>query len=214
MPAADNLKDAPALSGPGSSMTDESASPSLPPGDVTRLIERLRGGDARAADELLPVVYEELRRIAAAAMAREAPGHTLQPTALVNEAYLKLAGGRAPTFEGREHLLAVSARAMRQVLVDHARRRQAARRGGGVHPVTLSLADPAVEMPLDDMLALDEALDELGARDPRLREVVEYRYFAGLNDSEIAECLGVTRRTVQRDWVRARSWLNRRIYDL
>lgn len=161
---------------------------------------------------LLPVVYEELRQIALAAMAREADGHTLQATALVNEAYLKLAGGRVPALQGREHFLGVAARAMRQVLVDHARRRGAERRGGGAHPVTLSLVGPGVEVPLDDMLALDRALDELEEQEPRLRQVVEYRYFAGLNDSEIATCLGVTRRTVLRDWARARSWLNRRIY--
>jgi len=193
-------------------MSDDSTNPSTPEGDVTRLIERIRGGDGSAEEELFPVVYEELRRIAAAAMMREAPGHTLQPTALVNKAYMKLAGVRAIELQGRQHLLAVAARAMRQVLVDHARRRRADRRGGGAQPVTLSLATPVVEIPLDDVLALDEALDELEARDPRLRTVVEYRYFAGLTDSEIAQCLGITRRTVQRDWVRARSWLNRRIY--
>lgn len=163
-------------------------------------------------DALLPAVYEELRRIALAAMAREAEGHTLQPTALVNEAYLKMAGGRMPALEGREHFLGVAARAMRQVLVDHARRRRAERRGGGVTPVSLTVAGAGVEVPLDDLLALDRALDELEEREPRLRQVVEYRYFAGLTDSEIAGCLGVTRRTVQRDWARARSWLNRRLY--
>jgi RNA polymerase sigma factor (TIGR02999 family) len=171
-----------------------------------------RAQGAEAVDALLPVVYEELRQIALAAMAREAEGHTLQPTALVNEAYLKLAGGRMPALESREHFLGIAARAMRQVLVDHARRRGADRRGGGVPPLRISLVDPGMEIPLDDLVALDQALDELEEQDPRLRTVVEYRYFAGLNDSEIAACLGVTRRTVQRDWSRARSWLNRRIY--
>lgn len=199
--------------------TDHPAPPSEPvsvPGDGERDASAPDPGASMEEPDpvaaLLPVVYEELRQIALAAMAREADGHTLQATALVNEAYLKLAGGRLPSVEGREHFLGVAARAMRQVLVDHARRRRAERRGGGATPVTLSLVGPGVEVPLDDMLALDRALDELEENDSRLRKVVEYRYFAGLNDSEIAACLGVTRRTVQRDWARARSWLNRRIY--
>ena len=144
-------------------------------------------------------------------MAREAPGHTLQPTALVNEAWMKLARGAPPAVEGREHFLAVAARAMRQVLVDHARRRQAQRRGNDPIRVTLADADgPRTrDVGAEDLLALDRALDELERDEPRLRQVVEYRYFAGLTDSEIAALLGVTRRTVLRDWVKARAWLNR-----
>ena len=185
-----------------------------PPPDshrVTRLLERLEAGDSRAVDQLFPLVYADLRGLAAAAMAREAQGHTLQPTALVNEAWLKLARGGAPAVSGREHFLAVAARAMRQVLVDHARRRAAERRGGG--RVQVSLADiagvDAMSVDPDELLALDRALDELETIEPRLRQVVEYRYFAGLTDGEIASVLGVARRTVLRDWVKARAWLNR-----
>lgn len=184
------------------------------PGEVTRILSRLHRGDAHAADALFPLVYQDLREMAARAMAREGAGHTLQPTALVNEAYLKLADGAAPELEGRTHFFAVAARAMRQVLVDHARKRKAARRGGGeARHVSLGgvgAGDP--DLPLEDLLALDAALDALDEEDPRLRKVVEYRYFAGLTDGEVAELLGVTRRTVQRDWVKARAWLNRRIY--
>lgn len=177
---------------------------------VTRLLERLEEGDRQAVDPLFRLVYDDLRRLARAAMARENPGHTLQATALVNEAWLKLAGGRPPAASGREHFLAIAARAMRQVLVDHARRRNAERRGGDRVRVTLAAAEgPGDAHDLDDLLALDRALDQLDAEEPRLRQVVEYRYFAGLNDSEIAELLGVTRRTVLRDWARARAWLNR-----
>lgn len=192
---------------------------SLPPssagdaGDVTRILARLQQGDVHAADDLFPLVYQELRDVARRAMARESVGHTLQPTALVNEAYLKLAGGAAPPVDNRGHFFAVAARAMRQILVDHARRRNAARRGGGeVHAVTLGAAGADTEMPLEDVLALDQALEGLEAVETRLRQVVEFRYFAGLTDGEIADLLGVTRRTVQRDWVRARAWLNRTIY--
>jgi RNA polymerase sigma factor (TIGR02999 family) len=189
------------------------SAPSPPPDTrrVTRLLERLEAGDSEAVDQLFPLVYADLRRMAGAAMARESPGHTLQPTALVNEAWLKLARGGAPAASGREHFLAIAARAMRQVLVDHARRRAAERRGGG--RVQVSLADVAgvgaTAVDPEELLELDRALDELEAVDPRLRQVVEYRYFAGLTDAEIAGVLGVTRRTVLRDWVKARAWLNR-----
>lgn len=182
-------------------------------GHVTRILARLQRGDVHAADDLFPLVYQELRDVARRAMAREAVGHTLQPTALVNEAYMKLAGGAAPQVDSRGHFFAVAARAMRQILVDHARRRNTARRGGGhAQPVTLGAAGADTQLPLEDILALDQALDGLEELDPRLRQVVEFRYFAGLTDGEIADLLGVTRRTVQRDWVRARAWLNRTLY--
>lgn len=188
-----------------------SASSSDPsPERVTRLLERLEEGDRHAVDPLFRLVYDDLRRLARAAMARESPGHTLQATALVNEAWLKLAAGRPPAASGREHFLGIAARAMRQVLVDHARRRKAERRGGDRVRVTLAAAEgPADGHDLDELLALDRALDQLDADEPRLRQVVEYRYFAGLTDDEIAGLLGVTRRTVLRDWARARAWLNR-----
>ena len=178
---------------------------------LTRLLERLEAGDVEAVDRLFPLVYDDLRNVAFAAMAREGPGHTLQPTALVNEAWMKLARGSAPAVGGRAHFMAVAARAMRQVLVDHARRRSAQRRGGDLIRVTFADADGlgGSELEAEELLALDRALDELEAQEPRLRQVVEYRYFAGLTDGEIATLLGVTRRTVLRDWVKARAWLNR-----
>lgn len=178
---------------------------------MTRLLELVQAGDTDAVDRLFPLVYADLRSLAAAAMAREAPGHTLQPTALVSEAWMKLARGAAPEVSGREHFLAVAARAMRQVLVDHARRRKALRRGSDPVRVTLAAVggDAGTEVDAEELLALDRALDELEAVEPRLRQVVEYRYFAGLTDGEIADALGVTRRTVLRDWAKARAWLNR-----
>ncbi len=189
---------------------------SLPPDPgstrVTRLLERLDAGDAVAADQLFVEVYGDLRRLAGAAIAREAPGHTLQATALVSEAWLKLARGGVGPVEGRRHFLAVAARAMRQVLVDYARRRHAERRGGALVRVTLSRAQVAErELDVDEVLALDEALDALEAMDSRLRQIVELRFFTGLKDDEVAEVLGVTRRTVQREWVKARAFLNREL---
>ncbi len=190
--------------------------PSLPEPDarrVTRLLERVGDGDAEAADGLFHEVYADLRRLAGAAMAREAAGHTLQATALVNEAWMKLAGGGLGPVENRRHFMGIAARAMRQVLVDHARRRRAERRGGDRVRVTLADADGPRDqaLDLDQLLALDAALDALEEVDPRLRQIVEFRYFAGLNDTEIGEVLGVTRRTVLRDWVKARAFLNRRL---
>lgn len=182
---------------------------------VTRLLERVGSGDADAADGLYREVYADLRRLAGAAMAREAPGHTLQATALVNEVWIKLAGGELGPVEGRRHFLGIAARAMRQVLVDHARRRRAERRGGDRVRVTFADADgvPRQDVDLDDLLALDSALEALEKVDPRLRQIVEFRYFAGLTDSEIGEVLGITRRTVLRDWVKARAFLNRVLDD-
>lgn len=186
--------------------------PDPAPARVTQLLQRLDSGDTAAADQLFVEVYADLRRMAGAAMARESPGHTLQATALVSEAWLKLARGGLGLVEGRRHFLAVAARAMRQVLVDYARRRRAERRGGGLVRVTLNGADVADgEVDLGELLALDEALDSLGALDERLRRLVELRFFAGLKDGEIAEVLGVTRRTVQREWVKARAFLNREL---
>jgi RNA polymerase sigma factor (TIGR02999 family) len=185
-------------------------------GEVTRLLRGAREGDPEALSRAYELVYEELRRIAAARLRREKAGHTLQPTALVNEAYMKLAGLPANDLEDRRHFIGIAARAMRQVLVDHARRRDAAKRGDGVSPATLTgRAFPAGDSSgpeLEELLALDAALDRLDEREPRLRRVVELRYFGGLNDSEIGALLGVTRRTVQRDWTRARAWLHAELY--
>jgi RNA polymerase sigma factor (TIGR02999 family) len=195
-------------------MNDRRAEPTA--GDVTQLLREAHEGDAEALDRAYALVYAELRRIAEVRLRNERAGHTLQPTALVNEAYMKLAGLPANDLADRRHFMGVAARAMRQVLVDHARRRDAAKRGDGVSPVTLTgrliPADDAEGPEPEELLALDSALDRLDARETRLRRVVELRYFAGLNDTEIGEILGVTRRTVQRDWTRARAWLHAELY--
>jgi RNA polymerase sigma factor (TIGR02999 family) len=182
-------------------------------GDVTALLRLAEDGDAEALDRVFPLVYHELQRIARAQLGRERAGHTLQATALVNEAYLKLVQRPPRGTSDRGHFLGVAARAMRQVLVDHARAWSANKRGGGAVPVTLNEELAGVGSEPEDILALDQALDRLDALDERLRRVVELRYFAGLQDDEIAEALGVTRRTVQRDWVKARAWLHRELAE-
>ena len=178
------------------------------PGDVTVLLERLRAGDDDALPRLLPLVYDELRAAASRALAREQVGHTLQATDVVHEAFFKLAGGGRVASHDRTHFLAIAARAMRQVLVEHARRRSAGKRGGGAVHVTLGGSHDAPVVADEELLALDEALERLDAANPRLRALVEYRFFAGLTERETAEALGVGERTVQRDWTRARAWLH------
>jgi RNA polymerase sigma factor (TIGR02999 family) len=172
-----------------------------------------RGGpvEPEPLDQLFPELYAELRRAAARLLAGERVGHTLQPTALVHEAWLKLEG--APVaWRDKAHFVGMAARAMRQVLVDHARRRLAAKRGGG--GVELSLAGVAApDADRDEMLGLDAALDRLEQVNPRWRQVVEWRFFAGLTEAEIARLLGVTERTAQRDWAHARAWLYRELYQ-
>jgi len=186
-----------------------SQSPSPTPGEVTQLIRAARAGDDRAVDRLFPLVYEELRRMARRHIGREHGPLTLNPTDLVHEAYFKLAGS-VPDAADRAHFLAIAARAMRQVLVDRARQRRAQKRGGGAAVVTLSEAHGGPgDLDAADLLALDAALDSL---DERQRQVVEARFFGGLEEREIAELLGVTTRTVQRDWVKARAWLYRELY--
>ena len=175
------------------------------PADVTRLLQSARAGDRTALDRVLPLLYDDLRRLARRQLAREHGSRTIQPTALVHEAYLKLAGS-APRAQNRAHLLAIAAHAMRQVLVDHARERRAAKRGPDWVSTTLTDGVSTTNLDPDALLALDDALDRL---EPRQRQVVECRFFAGLDDAEIAEALGITTRTVRRDWVKARAWLNR-----
>lgn len=182
------------------------------PGEVTRLLAAARNGDRSALDRLLPLVYDDLRVMASGQMRREREGHVLQPTAVVHEAYLRLAGGRPPEATDRSHFIAIAARAMRQVLVDFARRRDAEKRGGGWARTTLTGLGPrgvGQEISPDELLALDEAMEAL---DPRQRRVVECRFFGGLEEREIAEALGVSERTVRRDWVKARAWLYRSLY--
>ena len=181
-------------------------------GDVTQLLGRLRQGDSQAFDELYPLVYSELRRVARRQLGRERPGHTLTTAALVNEAYLKMADHGANPAEDRTHFFRIAARAMRQILVDHARRKNAEKRGGDWHKTSLDDKQFGVNARPEEMLALDESLDRLEKVDPRLRQLVEYRFFGGMTETEIAELLGVTTRTVQRDWAKARAWLYREIY--
>jgi RNA polymerase sigma factor (TIGR02999 family) len=176
---------------------------------VTRLLEAVRDGEREALDRLLPLVYDELRDLARRQMWRERPDHTLHATALVHEAYVKLAGGGRVEAADRAHFLAIAAHAMRQVLVDHARRHMAAKRGGGWEVTTLADGHRALDFRPEEILTLDRALERL---EPRQRQVVEYRFFAGLEEAEIAALLEVSERTVRRDWVKARAWLYRELY--
>ena len=181
-----------------------------PPGSVTRLLERWRSGDRAALDELLPLVYDELRRLAAGQMRSERPGHTLQATALVNEAFVRLVDMDV-TWQDRAHFIGVAARAMRRILVDHARARDSEKRGGGVAKVVIEeAAGVAAESPAG-LTALDEALTRLAAIDRRKSEVVEVIYFGGLKQEEAAEVLGVSVATIERDLRQAKAWLYREL---
>ncbi|MCP5528069.1 MAG: sigma-70 family RNA polymerase sigma factor [Verrucomicrobiales bacterium] len=180
--------------------------------EVTRLLDAVERGESQAAEELLPLVYEELRQLAAARMANEKPGQTLQPTALVHEAWLRLLGpDHAPqSWEGRGHFFGAAAEAMRRILVDSARRKQRLKRGEGQHRIDLdSVPELAIQGEDDDaaLLLVDEALERLAARDPQKAEVVKLRYFAGLNHSEVARALNLSEKTVQRYWQFAKAWL-------
>jgi RNA polymerase sigma factor (TIGR02999 family) len=177
--------------------------------DVTRILSAIEQGDPQAAEQLLPLVYDELRRLAARRLADEEPGHTLQPTALVHEAYLKLVGADPQQpWNGRVHFFAAAAEAMRRILIDHARRKHRARRGGGKTRVELDdIGAAAVDGRADDLLALDEALTQLAAAAPRRAELVRLRYFAGLTLEQAAELLGISRATADRHWAFARAWL-------
>lgn len=178
-------------------------------GELTLLLRRAEAGDVEAADRILPLVYEELRRLAAAKMAREAPGQTLQPTALVHEAWLRLGGGAQPEWKSRAHFFAAAAEAMRRILIESARRRRAVRHGGELRKVSASETgfDLAATDPDEALLRLHEALDLLAAREPRKAELVKLQYFVGLTVEEAAAALGITDRTARRDWVYARTWL-------
>ena len=186
------------------------ASAAVRTGEVTRLLRAAREGDARAIDRVVPLVYDDLRRLARRQLGRGFGPQTLRPTDLVHEAYVKLSVGGAAAAVDRAHFLAIAARAMRQVLVDEARQRQAVKRGGGWKRATLSGSHRVADVDLDELLTLNDALDEL---DPRQRQVVECRFFAGMEEVEIAEALGVNERTVRRDWVKARAWLYRALAE-
>jgi RNA polymerase sigma factor (TIGR02999 family) len=180
---------------------------SAPDHEVTVLLRQWRNGDRDAHDRLLALVYDELRRIARVRLRAESAHHTLQPTALVHEAYLRLMGSDAAAPQNRTHLLSLAARVMRQVLVDHARKRNAGKRGGGATSITISDHIPAREGSIVDVLALDEALTDLATLDQRLCQVVELKCFTGLNIQETADALGVSTATVERDWAVAKAWL-------
>ena len=173
--------------------------------DVTKLLQAAHSGDRQAAAELLPLVYDELRKLAAAKMAGEKPGHTLDATALVHEAYLRLTGNQS--FESRSHFLRAAAEAMRRILVDHARAKNAAKRGGGRH-VELEIDQLAISPVPDELEALDEALSRFAAEHPQQAELVQLRYFGGLTLAECAEVLGVSQRTADTWWAYARAWLS------
>lgn len=181
--------------------------------DVTRILTAIESGDREATDRLLAIVYGELRRLAAQLLARESPGQTLQATALVHEAYIRLVGSSDQSWEGRRHFFAAAAEAMRRILVDHARRKKTRKRGGEKRRVTLEgLAAPASGRPVD-LLALDEAITELQRHDPQAAELVKLRYFGGLRHQEAAHLLGIGRRAADRLWSSGRAWLYQRLSE-
>jgi len=173
----------------------------------TRLLNAVEQGDPRAAEELLPLVYEELRRLAAAKMALESPGHTLQPTALVHEAWLRLTGDENRRWNDRTHFFAAAAEAMRRILVDNARRKRAQRHGGGQLRVEMPEIAVASAPNDDQLLAVNDALDKFATLDPQKAELVKLRYFVGMTVEEAAEVLGISKATAKRHWAYARAWL-------
>ena len=181
--------------------------------EVTRILSAIEQGDPRAAGELLPLVYAELRRLAAARLAREKPGQTLDATALVHEAYFRLAGEQAQAFANRRHFFAAAAEAMRRILVEAARRKRAAKHGGGRRRVNLADAEVACPSRPEELLLLDDALCRLAREDPAAAGVAQLRLFAGLSVEEAAAALGVARATAFRHWTYARAWLNARLRE-
>lgn len=179
--------------------------------DITGLLQAHAGGDADALDRLLPQVYDELRRIAGARLRRERADHTLHATEIVHEAFMKLVPLERVDWQNRAHFFAIASRAMRNVLIDHAARRGTAKRGGGMVSVPLEEVGAAAERPLEDLIALSRALDELERIDERQARVVECRFFGGLSLEETAEALGISPATVSRDWTFARAWLHRAV---
>ena len=179
--------------------------------DVTRILGAIEQGDANAAEELLPLVYEELRRLASQKMSQEAPGHTLQATALVHEAYIRLVGPNAPSWSSRAHFFAAAAEAMRRILIENARRKQRLKRGADRRKVDLDDIDIAIEGPSIDLIALDEALSKLAKEDPSAADLVKMRFFAGLTLDQVAAVMGISRRTADRNWAYAKAWLYQQI---
>jgi RNA polymerase sigma factor (TIGR02999 family) len=176
-------------------------------GDATHILEALANGEPTAANDLLPLVYEELRKLASHRMAGQSPGHTLQPTALVHEAWLRLAGNQPGRFAGRAHFFSAAAEAMRHILIDSARRKLAARHGGGQNRLNVAEVEIAAPAEDEEMLAVHDVLDKLAAVDPQKAELAKLRYFAGLTFEEAAEILGISLRTAKRHWAFARAFL-------
>jgi RNA polymerase sigma factor (TIGR02999 family) len=177
------------------------------PEQITQILEAAHAGDAQAAEKLLPLVYEELRRLAALKMAQEKPGQTLQPTALVHEAWLRLVGNGNKEWNSRGHFFSAAAEAMRRILVDNARRKRALRHGGGQDRVDVASLELSAEQGDDHLVEINDALNELASLDPSQAEVVKLRFFVGLKLDEIATLQGVSIKTVQRQWTHARAWL-------
>jgi RNA polymerase sigma factor (TIGR02999 family) len=183
--------------------------------DVERILSAIEQGDPHTAAELLPLVYDALRRLAAEKLAQEKPGQTLEQTALVHEAYLRLVNvEKARHFDSRGHFFAAAAEAMRRILIDNARRKQADKHGGRWHRQELLEAELAIDSTGDDLLAVDAALSNFAAREPLIARLVELRFFAGLTLEEAAQCLGMTERTAYRHWAYARAWLRRELDQL
>jgi RNA polymerase sigma factor (TIGR02999 family) len=184
----------------------------MQPEGVTQLLIDWSKGDQAALDKLMPLVYSELRRLASNYLRRERANHTLQPTALVNEAYLRLVDQRNAKWQNRAQFFGISAQLMRRILVDHARQHQAAKRGGSDQKrLSITSAEALMKQPELDLLALNEALDELAQMDPQQGRIVELKFFAGLSIEETAEVLGISHATVERDWKMARAWLRRQL---
>src|SRR5215469_3452109 len=182
-----------------------------PSAQITKLLANWRGGDERARDALIPLVYNELRRLARLRLWHQGPGHTFQSAALVNEAYLRLARQNLPQWQNRAHFFGVAAQVMRHILVDYARNRQAAKRGGGVHPDTLDTHFAVARQREFDRVALDDALNKLASLDAKQSHLIELRFFGGLSIEETAAVLGISPATVKREWATARVWLQREL---
>jgi RNA polymerase sigma factor (TIGR02999 family) len=180
--------------------------------DVTRILQSTEAGDPKAAEELLPLVYEELRRLAAHKMAFQPPGQTLQPTALVHEAWLRLAGNENQKWEGRAHFFGAAAEAMRRILIENARRKRALRHGGGQQRLDIQEMEIAAAANDDELFAVNEALEKFAAQDKPKAELVKLRYFVGLTIDEAAEILGISAATAKRWWTYARAWLYQEIH--
>lgn len=192
-------------------MTNEGLDENQPAQDVTRILEAWSGGDREALDRLIPLVYDELRRLAGRYLRRERSDHTLSPTALVNEAYMRLVTQSDVRWQNRAHFFGVAAQLMRRILVDHARGHLASKRGGGTRRLSLEDVDSKFERPDLDLIALDDALHELAALDPQQSHIVELRFFGGLTIDETSEVVGVSPMTVKREWALAKAWLLRQV---